>query len=130
MRCAPMITVYKLEKLHRSQRLRKIASVFAAAQRRFASGPEIAAGELVCFSDMARLLLRDPLFDKHAMEVFAEAAKVFGLAAAPGNNGENADDVKRFLNSARHILLAETGQSQADWDFLDGDGRLDPGKRL
>jgi len=134
-----MINVYKLEKLPRNQRLRKIASVLGAAERRFASGvtgandAEISAKEFAYFSDIAKFLLRDTLFAPPAAEVFANAAKVFLRAAAPGESGggaaANGNAVRRALNDARHVLLAETGRGQADWDFLDGDGRLDSARR-
>jgi len=133
-----MITVYKLEKLPRSQRLRKIASIFAEAERRFgsdaadASGAEISVRELCCFSDIAKSLSRDPLFAEPARAAFADAAAVFLGAATPGQDGTAAAvgcELRRSLNGARHILLAETGRSQADWDFFDGDGRLDPARR-
>ena len=40
-----------------------------------------------------------------------------------------AAELRRAINTVRHILLAETGQSQADWDFLDAANRLDCAKR-
>jgi len=139
-----MITIYKLEKLPRGQRLRKIASIFAAAERRLnldaniadTIGAIIPAKELGYLSDIAQLLSRDPLFAQPACENIANAAKVFlqaAMPAPPGETGGNAANVKcevrRSLNTARHILLAETGRTQADWDFFDGDGRLDPARR-
>jgi len=171
-----MIAIFKLEKLHRAQRLRKIASVFAAAERRLCSGAAsscasgasadargaagaegrsscgsgagISASEYRYFSDIAKMLSRDSLFAQPAQEAFAGAAEIFALVAAPGKGGAGAAReaacgsgvsesgelagaaaARRALNGARHILLAETGRSQADWDFLDGDGRLDPARR-
>ena len=122
-----MITIYKLEKLPRGQRLRKITSIFAEAERRVcANAAAIPAKELACFSDIARLLSSDPLFAQPARETFAGIAGVFIRAATPG---EAKQDIRRSLNDARHILLAETGRAQADWDFFDGDGRLDPARR-
>ena len=118
-----MVTIYKLEKLPRNQRLRKIASIFAAAERRVASGAEVSAPEYRYFSDIAKSLSRDTLFAGPARDVFATAA---GLLA---RDGEPAVGVRRSLNDARHILLAETGRAQADWDFFDGDGRLDSSRR-
>ncbi|WP_010254764.1 TrmH family RNA methyltransferase [Treponema primitia] len=38
-------------------------------------------------------------------------------------------ELRRGLNTVRHILLAETGKQTADWDFIDHEGRLDPAKR-
>jgi len=121
-----MVTIYKLEKLPRNQRLRKVASVFAAAERRLCSGAGASAGDLRYFSGIAEFLSRDPLFAQPARDAFAAASGVFARAAIPG---ETCGDARRSLNEARHILLAETGRSQADWDFFDGDGRLDPARR-
>ena len=130
-----MITIYKLEKLPRNQRLRKIASIFAATERRFGSGAtgadctEITAREFAYLFDIAKFLSHDSLFAQPALEVFENAAKVFLRAATPGKIGDNAATVRRSLNDTRHLLLAETGRSQADWDFFDDDGRLDPARR-
>jgi len=136
-----MITIYKLEKLPRNQRLRKIASIFAAAERRLNSdataadvnGTEISAKEFVYFSDIAKLLSHDTLFAQPAQETFAATAEVFLQSAIPKETCDNAAsvkcDVRRSLNTARHILLTETGRTQADWDFFDSDGRLDPARR-
>ena len=122
-----MVTIYKLEKLPRNQRLRKIASIFAAAERRFGTDVAdagISAKEFCYFSDIAKSLSRDPLFVEPAQKSFANAAEVFLRTG-----GTAWHEVRRALNDARHILLAETGRSQADWDFFDGDGRLDPARR-
>jgi len=130
-----MINIYKFEKLPRNQRLRKIASIFAAVERRFGSDAadadrtEITAKEFAYLYDIAKFLSHDSLFAQPALEVFANAAEVFLRAASPWKAGDNAAGIRRSLNDARHLLLAETGRSQADWDFFDGDGRLDPARR-
>jgi len=132
-----MISIYKLEKLHRSQRLRKIASIFAAAEKRLiahldeagsAIAAQTSAKEYAYLSDIARSLIGDSLFAQPARDLFAGAAEVFAQAATSGTSADPAT-TRRALNGARHALLAETGRSQADWDFLDGDGRLDPARR-
>jgi len=117
-----MIAIFKLEKLHRAHRLRKIASVFAAAERALVSGRPLGSGELNYFSDLARLLSRDAAFAPEALEIFDEAAIAFARVAP-------AETQRRALNRARHLLLAETGIAQADWDFIDGEGRLDSARR-
>jgi len=130
-----MINIYKLEKLPRNQRLRKIASIFAAMERRFGSDIadadrlEITAKEFAYLYDIAKFLSHDSLFTRPVLEVFAKAAEIFLRAASPGGTGDNAAGIRRSLNDSRHLLLAETGRSQADWDFFDGDGRLDPARR-
>jgi len=130
-----MINIYKLEKLPRNQRLRKIASVFAAVERRLGSDAAaadplgIGAKESAYLYDIAKFLSHDSLFAQPALEAFANAAEVFLRAASPGGSPAKAAGVRRSLNDARHLLLAETGRSQADWDFFDGNGRLDPARR-
>ena len=132
--CA-MINIYKLEKLPRNQRLRKVASIFAAAERRIiadagnAGSTQIAAVELGYFSDIAKFISRDPLLAGQAGDALGDAADVFMRVAVSGEFADNADAIRRTLNCARHLLLAETGHGQADWDFLDSDGRLDPARR-
>ncbi|MDR0374938.1 MAG: TrmH family RNA methyltransferase [Treponema sp.] len=50
--------------------------------------------------------------------------------AAQGDaQGDSTDTLRRGINAVRHALLAETGQSQADWDFLDAENKLDRAKR-
>jgi TrmH family RNA methyltransferase len=38
-------------------------------------------------------------------------------------------EIRRTLNTVCHILLAQTGRNQADWDFIVPSGGLDPAKR-
>ena len=135
-----MISLNKLGKLPRGQRLRKIALMYAAAEKTLCShghacagekpAAEISAAELRYFSDAAELLARDKDFSAEAGKVFSAAAEVFGLAAVSGLSAENTSAVKRALNGARHLLLAEAGRSQSDWDFIGSDGQLDPARRL
>ncbi|MCL2805903.1 MAG: TrmH family RNA methyltransferase [Treponema sp.] len=121
-----MIPLYKLEKLPRIQKLRKIAKVFTMAEKRFAPGKGIEIftnAEILFFTDAAKLLAADALFCKRQglSEEFANAANVF-----------QTHDVilfRRALNSIKHILFAETGKDQSDWDFTNSNGSLDPQKR-
>ena len=131
-----MIPLYKLEKLHRTQRLRKIAKYFSFAENRLCEnlaakdGAELKSGlfsdaEFLFFTDAAKLLAKDILFPSEAQRLFAEAAVVFnnidGLQSSP--------EFRRALNNVKHLLLAETGKDQADWDFTVTDGALDSKKR-
>jgi TrmH family RNA methyltransferase len=63
----------------------------------------------------------------------AVSAAVDAACAALRNmeaqGGQSVDALRRRINAVRHILLAETGQSQADWDFLDAEHRLNSAKR-
>ena len=130
-----MINIFKLEKLPRSQRLRKAASVFAAAERRCVPGatgeiePRLGPRELGHLCDIAGLLSRDSDFTPEVARAFAEAADLFTRTASLPEEFRYAAEPRRALNAMRHLLLAATGQSQADWDFLDGEGRLDPTRR-
>ncbi|MCL2759521.1 MAG: TrmH family RNA methyltransferase [Treponema sp.] len=122
-----MIPLYKLDKLPRTQKLRKIAKIFTMAENRLflavGKGIEIfSSAELVFFESAVRLLSQDSHFSPEKQKVFAEAAGVFSAS----------DDVtlfRRALNSIKHILLTETGKEQADWDFTGSDGKLNPEKR-
>jgi len=130
-----LIPLYKLEKLPRTQKLRKITKVFTFAENRL--GMAIAAGknvkgadiftaaEFIFFSDAVKLLAEDKLFKQDAVKVFLETASFFSDAV-----GCDTVLLRRYLNSIKHILLTETGKDQADWDFTGSDGHLDPEKRL
>ena len=122
-----MIPLYKLEKLPRTQQLRKIAKVFTMAENRLCSSTEkslsiFTPAEFVFFTDAAKLLAKDALFPPEAQNIFNEAAAVFEQAV-------HVDMTKRALNNIKHLLLAATGRDQADWDFTCSDGKLDPVKR-
>ena len=144
-----MIPLYKLEKLPRTQKLRKIAKFFTFAENRLctysgASGMAVAsvsstsmpaqksvsiftAAETDFFADAAKLLAGDALFQPEARKVFNEASDIFAQTA--NNSSYDTAPLRRALNSVKHILLIETGHDQADWDFTCADGRLDPAKR-
>jgi TrmH family RNA methyltransferase len=62
-------------------------------------------------------------------EFAAPAAAAFSAAALVFRQPDSAAAVRRALNTVRHLLLAETGRSPADWDFIDDLGRLDPARR-
>jgi TrmH family RNA methyltransferase len=122
-----MIPLYKLEKLPRTQKLRKIAKVYTMAEKRlyFANEKVIhnifSSAELVFFTEACKLLAKDPLFPPPAKKIFEEASPVF-------EHGEH-EPFLRALNSVKHLLLSTTGRDQADWDFTGNDGRLDPAAR-
>ncbi|MDR1100272.1 MAG: TrmH family RNA methyltransferase [Treponema sp.] len=118
-----MIPLYKLEKLPRSQWLRKIGRLFAEAEQKTAAGAGCA--EPAYYAALLELLSADHAFSSAVLAVFREA----GAALRGGTGGPGARDIRRAFNSVRHILLAETGRFPADWDFTDGGGRLDPAKR-
>jgi len=139
-----MIPLYKLEKLPRIQKLRKIAKYFTFAENRLCindiseKGSEIfTSAELFFFNDAAKLLADDTFFSQDARKVFIEASDIFYSIISPNTTCKQAEDqnfsqaalLRRALNRVKHILLSETGKEQADWDFTGADGRLDPEKR-
>ena len=132
-----MIPLYKLEKLHRAQRLRKIAKYFSFAEGRLCENlaakdsAELKPGlfsdtEFLFFTDAANLLAKDALFPPEAQKLFAEAGVIFNSIDAR----RSAPEFRRALNNVKHLLLAETGKDQADWDFTVQDGALDSKKRV
>ncbi|MDR2740640.1 MAG: TrmH family RNA methyltransferase [Treponema sp.] len=62
-----------------------------------------------------------------AAAVMREAAAFLTRESVSANPADTSP--LRALNTVRHILLAETGQQTADWDFIDHQGRLDSGRR-
>ena len=127
-----MIPLYKLEKLPRSQKLRKITKIFTMAENRLNLAVKKEAGiftsaELVFFADAARFLSQDSCFSAEACDAFRESACFFN-SVIQGNAG-SADNLKRAINSVKHLLLSAIGRDQADWDFTDSDGKLDPSGR-
>jgi TrmH family RNA methyltransferase len=129
------IPLHKLEKLPRHQRLRKIEKIFAGAENRLcAAGPNravLSGAELAFFAEVAEFLQNDALCSPAALAAFADTAATLRQAAvnAAANPAMEQPSIRRALNAMRHILLTETGRSPADWDFIDGEGRLDPAQR-
>jgi TrmH family RNA methyltransferase len=118
------MTLYKLDKLPRHQRLRKILKMVFETERRLArdsGGAEIAPP--VVLAAAAELLAEDGGFSTEARGAFRDAAVILGTA----DTGSRA--FLRALNTARHLLLAGTGGLPADWDFIDHQGRLDSARR-
>jgi RNA methyltransferase, TrmH family len=153
-----MIPLYKLEKLPRTQKLRKIAKIFTMAETRLSSllanrssasnlqANSLSAGglqtdnltvekntdifnnqETVFFADAAKILAEDGLFSAEAKKMIIDSKEIF-QAALTAPIGDLSIFL-RTLNNFKHILLAETGKDQADWDFTGSDGHLDPKKR-
>jgi TrmH family RNA methyltransferase len=92
------------------------------------------AEECSRLAEVLELLVQDSGFSPAAAKLFREtlamlkrmrAAGTAHNGAIPGNNGA----LIRSLALIRHLLLAETGRFEADWDFIDHGGRLDISKR-
>jgi len=127
-----MVALYKLEKLPRIQRLRKIAKFFTMADNRLSSKQFnqvelFSYNELYFFKEAAELLAGDGHFSPDTGNALREAADVFTAAVLSGDIS-STPEFRRAINCVKHILLAETGREQADWDFT-VQGALDPAKR-
>ena len=117
-----MIPLHKLEKLPCSQRLRKAANFVGGAQKRLIVSGRITAAETEYIGRVLEMLMKDQSFSETAAAALNTAKS--GIAAA-----YNENEILRILNTVHHLLLAETGRYQADWDFIDLGGTLDPSKR-
>jgi TrmH family RNA methyltransferase len=134
-----VLNLYKLEKLPRSQRLRKIAKLFAEAENRICLGLEsgnsntadlFSANEIQFFDDVIKSLASDALFPPEVQAVFGDiAGKIIDSPCTSVSSVVNYSSLQRTFNTIKHLLLNETGRYQADWDFTGSDGRLDPAKR-
>jgi RNA methyltransferase, TrmH family len=127
-----VISLYKLDKLPRNQKLRKIAKIFALAENRLCMAMKadasvktgiFTAAELIFFADVSKLLASDELFPDNAQKAFEEAAIIFETAA------QSPVRLRHALNNVKHLLLTATGRDQSDWDFTAADGRLDSAGR-
>jgi TrmH family RNA methyltransferase len=132
-----MFPLHKLEKLPRSQRLRKICKLFGEAENSLCRGLFLSAEQLSALAGSLNLLIGDSAFSQAASAAFRTAQA--DLKAGPvlqnamtlhGAAGQKAAvPVRRAVNTVRHLLLAETGHAPADWDFIDGEGKPDLSKR-
>ena len=120
-----MIPLEKLGKLHRSLRLRKAASLVGGIEYRYAISGLLPLEEAEYLARLAELLVKEEGFSAAATEALEAAGTIFASASKSENKGE----IRRALNSVYHILLAETGRNQADWDFVESSGALDPSRR-
>jgi TrmH family RNA methyltransferase len=138
------LNLYKLEKLPRNQRLRKIAKIFAEAENRICLGLKVgnsnmadlfSANEIQFFDDVIKSLASDALFPPEVQAVFGDiAGKIIdspctSVSSVVNYSSRTVPELQRAFNTIKHLLLNETGRYQADWDFTGSDGRLDPAKR-
>ena len=120
-----MIPLHKLAQLPRSQRLRKSAKIFEEAERRFVLSGQFLNGEAEYLAKVAGMLVNDESFSQAALDVLRNAQANFDAIGA----GKNLTELRRSLNSVFHLLIAQTGRNQADWDFIETSGALDPAMR-
>jgi TrmH family RNA methyltransferase len=113
-----MTPFHKLEKLPRPLKLRKITKRLEETERRLRAGTPLKPEESSCLDAVLALLNKDT----------ALPAEIVRLSVSARESAGPEEQIRR-LNALRHLLLAETGKSQADWDFIDPEGSLDPLKR-
>ena len=118
-----MIPLQKLIKLPRSQRLRKAAKILEEAERRFIASGQPEAAQAEYLGGLAELLAKDEAFVPAQTDSLKAAQAILAAGSA------DAKAMRRALNAVYHILLAETGRYQADWDFIESSGSLDPSRR-
>ena len=120
-----MIPLQKLTTLPRSQRLRKAASIIRNAEHRFVVMGKIPSEETEYLGNLAALLVNDGKFSKEATEALKKSQSGFAVT----NIERDGKEFRRSLNTVYHILQTETGRCQADWDFIEATGALDPSMR-
>ena len=120
-----MIPLHKFKTLPRTLRLRKAASIFGNAEHRLLVFGKLPVAEVEYFRSVAEFLASDDGLPNAAVDALKAAQKVFASVTLEDETGE----LRRALNTVRHILLTETGKTQADWDFFDTSGALDSSKR-
>jgi TrmH family RNA methyltransferase len=118
-----MIPLHKLIELPRTLRLRKAASLFGEAERRFIITMRLEREKAEYLGRIAELLAKDEKFSNVAVAALKTAQE--NLAAAAVDEKE----LRRSLNAVYHLLLAETGRPQSDWDFIEASGAFDLSKR-
>jgi TrmH family RNA methyltransferase len=124
------ISPRKLMSLPRDQRLRKMAKMFSEAEMMFCNSGTW-THPLDDIATVLKFLALDAEFPPEiapAVSSTIDAAYV-ALRNMDAQSGQSADALRRGINAVRHILLVETGQSQADWDFLDAENKLNSAKR-
>lgn len=123
-----MIPIHKLMKLPRHQALRKICKIFTQAEQELSRSAELplySGFPLTYLQEIAEFIAQDREFPENSRKELAAAAESLCQL-----NEDSIDlSLIRSCNTIRHILLAETGQQTADWDFIDHFGNLDPQKR-
>jgi len=123
-----MIPLFKLEKLPRTQRLRKTVKIITETEKFLAAGGVFDAEKQDYFLNIAKMLIKDDKFSPVVQKAFEDAAAAFRTDTSHSPLA-TPHSLLRTFNTMRHLLLAETGHSPADWDFYDDSGKLDPASR-
>ena len=118
-----MIPLHKLKELPRSLRLRKAASLFGAAERRLVLLGKLSDRETEYLGSLIELLAEDEKIQEARLEALKNTC--FTLV----NTHTDGKEIRRAINTVYHIILKETGRTQADWDFIESSGALDSSRR-
>ena len=118
-----MIPLHKFVSLPRHLRLRKAASLARNAEHRLLVTGQLSAEDAEFFHKLTGILAEDEKFNSATVKALEAAQRIF---KSPGHLQA---DRRRALNSVHHVLLTETGCTQADWDFIESSGALDKSKR-
>ena len=124
-----MIPIQKLTTLPRNQRLRKAASLVRNAELRLIVSNSLAPGEDEYLFRLIELLTKDEKLCPIAVGEMRDCQNVFKPGFESTANAGETGELRRALNRVYHLLLAETGRIQADWDFIEAGGALDAAKR-
>ena len=95
------------------------------AERRFVISRRLPPEETEYLGGICELLAEDKDFPRAA----AAAMKTSRLTLVSGGADADGANIRRALNTVHHLLLAETGRYQADWDFIEPAGTLNPSER-
>jgi len=117
-----VIPLSKLIKLPRSQRLRKTAKIVIEAEKRFVVFGRLETEEAEYLGNMMESLAEDESFSPAQRDAIKSAQAILVTAG-------DGKEIRRALNTVYHVLLEETGRYQADWDFIESSGALNPAKR-
>ena len=126
-----MIPLEKLQKLPRSQKLRKAAILTGEVERRLLTNGQLSPKDAAYIGNIAVLLATDGGFSapvRNALDI-SGAGLLAAAGVRPADTQPDYNDIHRSLNTIHHVLLTETGRYQSDWDYREASGSLDPLKR-
>ncbi|GMO21374.1 MAG: TrmH family RNA methyltransferase [Termitinemataceae bacterium] len=120
-----MIPIYKLARLPFSQRIRKIIKTLTCIEKDPVSPPYF------WLHDVFALLASDAVFSTVERSALQNAQLQIQQQLQQPQNLQVCTSPKtlRAVNKVRHVLLARVGIAQADWDFIDSEGKLDAASR-
>ncbi len=123
-----MFPLHKLRQLPRHQRLRKSIKILTEIER----DGHLDGGELPNLVELFDLWVQDREFSPDATKEVSIAALELQEALNDPLRFPDRGSIpvpRRPVNTLRHILIRETGQTTADWDCIDPQGALDRTRR-